>query len=77
MNTIKAEEMDRIFDEGKDISAWIDTSRAQRPNLVQKNITLDLPLWMIEQLDLEARKLGVAREAIMKMMLAQQLRKPG
>lgn len=73
MKEIKADELDRIFDEGQDISAYIDLSNAKRVNFEQKRVNLDLPIWMIEQLDFEAKKLGVARQAIMKMFLAQHL----
>lgn len=73
MKTIKAEELDKMFDDGQDISAYIDVSKGKRANIEQKKVDLDLPVWMIKQLDLEARKLGVARQAIMKMFLAQHL----
>ncbi|MGD9554715.1 MAG: CopG family antitoxin, partial [Arcobacteraceae bacterium] len=64
------------FDNSDDISQFVDYSNAHRPNLVQKRVNLDLPLWMIEKLDKEAKRLGVARQAIMKMFLAQHLEKP-
>jgi hypothetical protein len=73
---ITAKEFDTLFDNSDDISQFIDYSNAHRPNLVQKRVNLDLPLWMIEKLDKEAKRLGVARQAIMKMFLAQHLEKP-
>lgn len=73
MKTIKAEELDKMFDDGQDISAYIDTSKGTRVNIEQKKVDLDLPIWMIKKLDLEAERLGVARQAIMKMFLAQHL----
>lgn len=73
MKTISAEELDKKFDDGEDISAYFDLENATRPNFEQKRVNLDLPLWMIQQLDFEAKKLGVARQAIMKMFLAQHL----
>jgi len=48
-------------------------AKAKRPNLEQKRVNLDLPVWMIEQLDREAKRIGVARQAIMKMFLAERL----
>ncbi|MGE4296062.1 MAG: CopG family antitoxin [Campylobacterales bacterium] len=68
-----AEEFDAKFDAGEDISEYLDWSKAKRPNLAQKRVNLDLPVWMIEQLDREAKRIGVARQAIMKMFLAEQL----
>ncbi|MFA6760970.1 MAG: CopG family antitoxin [Sulfuricurvum sp.] len=70
-----AKEFDEIFDGGEDISEFVDYSKAKRPNLTQKRVNLDLPLWMIQELDKEAKRLGVARQAIMKMFLSQQLEK--
>lgn len=72
---ITAKEFDTLFDNSDDISQFVDYSNAHRPNLVQKRVNLDLPLWMIEKLDKEAKRLGVARQAIMKMFLAQHLEK--
>ena len=57
----------------KDISEHVDWSKAKRPNLEQKRVNLDLPKWMIDRLDYEAKRIGVARQAIMKMFLAERL----
>ncbi|MDP3466211.1 MAG: CopG family antitoxin [Sulfuricurvum sp.] len=70
-----AKEFDEAFDNGEDISEFVDYSKGRRPNLEQKRVNLDLPIWMIERLDHEAKRLGVARQAIMKMFLAQHLEK--
>jgi len=72
-----AKEFDKAFENGEDISQFVDYSKGQRPNLEQKRVNLDLPVWMIERLDQEAKRLGVARQAIMKMFLAQHLEKAG
>ncbi len=72
-----AKEFDETFENGEDISEFVDYSKARRPNLEQKRVNLDLPVWMIERLDQEARRLGVARQAVMKMFLAQHLEKAG
>ena len=70
-----AKEFDEIFEREEDISEFVDYSKGSRPNLAQKRVNLDLPVWMIEKLDKEAKRLGVARQAIMKMFLAQHLEK--
>lgn len=72
-----AKEFDEAFDNGEDISEYIDYTKAHRPNLAQKRVNLDLPIWMIERLDQEAKRLGVARQAIMKMFLSQHLERVG
>jgi len=70
-----AKEFDELFDNNGDITEFVDYSKGYRPNLAQKRVNLDLPVWMIERLDKEAKRLGVARQAIMKMFLAQHLEK--
>lgn len=70
---ISNEELEKKFDDNEDITALLDLKTAKRPNLDQKRVNLDLPIWMIEKLDREAKRLGVARQAIMKMFLADKL----
>ncbi|MGD9969018.1 MAG: CopG family antitoxin [Sulfuricurvum sp.] len=72
-----AKEFDEAFESGEDISEFVDYSKSRRPNLEQKRVNLDLPVWMIERLDQEAKRLGVARQAVMKMFLAQHLERAG
>ena len=68
-----AKEFDEVFDKGEDIDAYVDWSKATRPNFEQRRVNLDLPKWMIDRLDMEAKRIGVARQAIMKMFLAERL----
>lgn len=72
-----AKEFDEAFESGEDISEFVDYAKSRRPNLEQKRVNLDLPVWMIERLDQEAKRLGVARQAVMKMFLAQHLERAG
>lgn len=74
MDTITAEELDRKFDAGEDISQYLDWSKAKRPLLDQKRINVDLPTWMIHSLDLEARRVGVTRQSIVKMWLSERIK---
>ncbi len=69
----KASDFDRIFDEGGDVSASLDLKRARRPELEQKRVNVDFPAWMIHSLDREARRLGVPRQSIIKMWIAERL----
>lgn len=72
-NTISAEELERIFDEGQeDILQYCDLSTAQRPGL-NKRVNVDFPHWMVEALDKQARHLGVPRQALIKMWIAEKL----
>ncbi|MCG8525212.1 MAG: BrnA antitoxin family protein [Opitutales bacterium] len=72
--TITAEEFDKKFDDGEDISEHLDWSKAVRPNLDQKRVNLDLPIWMIQSLDSEAKKVGVTRQSIMKVWLSERIK---
>ena len=71
----KASEFDKKFDRGEDISKYLDLSRASRPGRDQKRVNVDLPKWMIESLDKEARRLGLTRQSIIKVWLAERLQK--
>lgn len=70
---MKAKEFDKQFDEGKDISNNLDLSRAKRPGREQKRVNVDFPLWMIQLLDKEAKRLGVPRQSIIKVWVAERL----
>ena len=70
---MKAEEFDRLFDEGKDITHLLDLSSARRPNQEVKRVNVDFPVWMVNKLDKEAKRLGVTRQSIIKIWLAERL----
>jgi hypothetical protein len=70
---MKARTFDRKFDEGKDVSEALDFSKARRPPQAQKRVNVDFPTWMIRELDSEARRVGVTRQSIIKMWLAERL----
>jgi hypothetical protein len=73
IETITAEEFDRRFDEGEDISQYIDWSKASRPGLEIKRMSLDLPAHMLEKLDRESALRGVTRQSLVKMWLYEKL----
>ncbi|MBU2765548.1 CopG family transcriptional regulator [Acidithiobacillus ferrivorans] len=70
---MKAKTFDKQFDEGVDITAALELSKAKRVLQVQKRVNVDFPTWMIESLDREARKLGITRQSIIKVWLAERL----
>jgi len=70
---MKAKTFDRKFDEGKDVSDVLDLSKARRPLQAQKRVNVDFPTWMVRELDLEASRVGVTRQSIIKMWLAERL----
>ena len=72
---MKASEFDRRFDAGEEVAESLDTSAARRPNQETKRVNVDFPVWMIASLDKEARRLGVTRQSIIKVWLAERLEK--
>ncbi len=72
---MKAKELDKKLDEGKSVLEHLDFSKARRPNQEQKRVNVDFPLWMIQSLDKEAKRLGVPRQSIIKIWLAERLHK--
>ena len=72
---MKASELDEKFDEGQDISEFLDLSQARRPGQEQKRVNVDFPIWMIHRLDKEAKRLGVPRRSIIKIWIAERLQK--
>jgi len=73
---MKAKDFDNKFDEGESIVKHLDLSKARRPKQEQKRVNVDFPLWMIQSLDKEARRLGIPRQSIIKIWLAERLQKP-
>lgn len=72
-----AKTFDEMFDNGEDVSAYLDFSRARRPGLEAKRVNVDFPAWMVQRLDMQAKKRGVTRQALIKMWLADRLEATG
>ena len=72
---MKAKNFEEQFDEDIDMTALLDVSKAKRVLLEPKRVNVDFPTWMIESLDREAGKLGVTRQSIIKVWLAERLEK--
>ena len=70
---MKAKKFEQQFDQGVDITASLDLSKAKRVLQEQKRVNVDFPTWMIDSLDREAGKLGVTRQSIIKVWLAERL----
>jgi hypothetical protein len=70
---MKAKKFEQQFDEDVDITASLDLSKAKRVLQEQKRVNVDFPTWMIDSLDREASKLGVTRQSVIKIWLAERL----
>ncbi len=80
MKTITAKKFDEKFDNGEDITEYLDFSTAIRLKDIKKlktetkKVNVDFPEWIIESLDQEAKKIGVTRQSIIKVWIAERLK---
>jgi len=71
---MKASEFDKKFDDGlEDIMDDLDLTKITRPNRDIRRVNVDFPLWMVESLDREAKRLGVPRQSVIKTWIADRL----
>jgi len=70
---MKADEFDERFDRGEDVTSALDLAAARRPGYEQRRVNVDFPAWMVESLDREAKRLGVTRQSIIKVWIAERL----
>ncbi len=71
---MKASELDKKFDDNQeDILDYFDRSKIKMINEEPKRVNIDFPLWMVQSLDREAKHVGVSRQAVIKMWLAEKL----
>ena len=80
MKVITTKEFDEKFDRGEDITEYLDFLKAKRLKDFKelktktRKVNVDFPEWMIEALDQEAKKIGVTRQSIIKIWIAQRLK---
>jgi hypothetical protein len=70
---MKAKELDDLFDSGESIIDALDLTKMRRPILEQRRVNIDFPIWMIQSLDKESNRLGVTRQSVIKMWIADRL----
>jgi hypothetical protein len=71
---MKAKEFDARFDRGESILPYIDTKSIAHPGRAQRRVNVDFPEWMVNSLDQEAQRLGVTRQSIIKVWIAERLK---
>ncbi len=72
---MKAKTLDKKFDSGEDIIKHLNLRKAKRPGQDARRVNVDFPEWMIDSLDKEARRLGVTRQSVIKVWIAERLKK--
>ena len=71
---MRAKDFDRQFNAGEDVSKFLDLAMAKRANQEPRRVNVDFPSWMVHSLDKEADRLGVTRQSIIKVWIAERLR---
>ena len=69
---MKAKEFDKKFDSGESIVHYLELERAARPGQEPRRVNVDFPAWMIIRLDQEAKRLGVPRQSLIKIWIAEK-----
>jgi hypothetical protein len=72
--SITAEEFDKKFDEGHDITPYLDLTKVEEPGIEQYRVNVDFPVWMVQKLDAIARRLGVTRQSVIKIFISEKLK---
>lgn len=74
---ITAAEFDKRFEAGEELTEYLDLDHAIRPGLEQKRVSVDFPVWMVQQLDTVARQLGITRQSVIKVFISEKLKEKG
>ena len=74
MKKVKAKDFDAAFDRGEDVSKFLDKSKTRRVNAELKRVNIDFPVWVVSSLDKEARRLGITRQSLVKMWIAEKFK---
>ncbi|MBI5558774.1 MAG: CopG family transcriptional regulator [Deltaproteobacteria bacterium] len=71
---MKAEDFDKKFEAGEDMTDDLDFSKARRINQEPKRVNIDFPAWVVERLDKQSKRLGITRQALVKVWIAEKLK---
>ena len=71
---MKAKEFDKKFESEKDMTNDLDLSKSRRVNQEAKRVNIDFPVWVVEQLDKQSKRLGITRQALVKVWIAEKLK---
>ena len=74
--TITPEAFDVLADSGADVTPYLDWSKARRPGREVQRVNVDFPVDLLREIDQEARRLGVTRQAFIKIRIADSLQQP-
>ncbi len=72
--SITAAEFDQLFEDGQDLNDQLDLSKMERPGLKARRVSVDFPEWMVEELDMVSKRLGVTRQSVIKVFISDKLK---
>jgi hypothetical protein len=75
--SISAEEFDTLFEQGADVIEYLSVEKAERPGLKQRRVSVDFPAWMVQELDREAKRMGITRQSVIKYWISEKLHLSG
>ena len=73
LSTMTAKEFERRFDEGEDITPYIDKATIRRPGLEARRVNVDFPEWVISTLDTQSKRIGVSRQSLIKLWISERI----
>jgi hypothetical protein len=76
-STMTAQDFDQRFDDGEDITPYIDPSSIHRPGLEVRRVNVDFPEWVIQKLDQQSKRIGVSRQALIKLWISERIQLEG
>ncbi len=71
---MKAKKFDEKFESGEDLTDNLDFSKARRVNQEPKRVNIDFPTWVVADLDKHSKRLGITRQALVKVWIAEKLK---
>lgn len=72
---LPAGSLDAMHDDGVDLSTHLDLANSVRPGRAVQRVNVLFPVDLLREIDQEARRLGVTRQAFIKVRLADALAK--
>ena len=68
---------DEMIESGADLSAYLHNARAVPAMLEPQKVNVDFPAWVVAGLDREAGRIGIARQALIKLWIVERLEHAG
>ncbi len=69
-----ASKFDKQFDNGEDITEFLDLKSIIKPGNEPKRVSVDFPVWMVHELDKVSKRLGVTRQSVIKVFISEKLK---